>query len=247
MDTLRVMHIGSRAAALALLAACSNDPPRAAPPPAPRPDARPAATPTPPAGVTEDPEHGQFTVEQATVGLPGTGKLSARIVTDKGEIVCELFPDRAPATVASFVGLARGVRAFLDLETGYWVKRPFFDGLAFYRVIPDFMIQGGDPRSRDYGHRFLGTGGPGYTLPDEIAPGLRFDRPGRLAMANAGPGTAGSQFFVTETAVADLDGKYTIFGQCTGIPAIKAIARVQRDGKDKPNEPMRMRVEILRK
>jgi len=235
-----------RALRLAALFACACSNERAAPPPA-KPvsiDARPAA---PPPGPTEDPEHGQFTLEQAALGLPGTGKPWARIVTDQGEIACELLPERAPATVASFVGLARGTRAFLDLDTGYWVKRPFFDGLAFYRVIPEFMIQGGDPRSRDYAHPYLGTGGPGYSLPDEIAPGLKFDRPGRLAMANAGPGTAGSQFFITEVAQADLDGKYTIFGQCGGIAVVKAIARVPRDAKDKPDRPVRMKVEIFRR
>ncbi len=239
---MRVLHV---AVALVACAACSNEPTRAAPPPPVKLDARPAAPPA--AGPTEDPEHGQFTLEQAVLGLPGTGKLHARIVTDKGDIVCELFPERAPVTVASFVGLARGTRAFLELDTGYWVKRPFFDGLAFYRVIPDFMIQGGDPRSRDYSHPYLGTGGPGYSLPDEIAPGIKFDRPGRLAMANAGPGTAGSQFFITEVAQADLDGKYTIFGQCGAIAVVKAIARVPRNDKDKPAEAVRMKVDIFRK
>jgi len=232
------------ALAMIALVACDSAPQRAAAPPPPKPDARPTA-PTP--GPTEDPEHGQFGIDQAADGLAGTGKLVARIVTDKGEIECELHPDRAPATVASFVGLARGTRAFLDLETGYWVKRPFFDGLAFYRVIPGFMIQGGDPRSRDYAHPQLGTGGPGYALPDEISPGLRFDRPGRLAMANAGPGTAGSQFFITEAPHKDLDGKYTIFGQCGGAAVVKAIARVPRNDKDKPNDPIRMKIEIVRK
>ena len=230
--------------AMIALAACDSSPQRAAAPPPPKPDARPAA---PPPGPSQDPEHGQFSIDQAVDGLAATGKLVARFVTDKGEIECELYPDRAPATVASFVGLARGTRAFLDLETGYWVKRPFFDGLAFHRVIPSFMIQGGDPRSRNYAHPQLGNGGSGYALPDEIAPALRFDRPGRLAMANAGPGTAGSQFFITEAPQKDLDGKYTIFGQCGGAAVVKAIARVPRNDKDKPNDPIRMKVEIVRK
>jgi peptidyl-prolyl cis-trans isomerase A (cyclophilin A) len=235
------------AVALIALAACSNEPARPAPAPAPKADIDARRAPSPPPGDTEDPEHGQFTVEQAVLGLPGTGKPWARITTDKGEIPCELYPERAPLTVASFVGLARGTRAFLDLETGYWVKRPFFDGLAFYRVIPGFMIQGGDPRSRDYSHPNLGTGGPGYSLADEIAPELKFDRPGRLAMANSGPNTAGSQFFVTEAGQGDLDGKYTIFGQCGGIAVVKAIARLPRNAKDKPDQPVRMKVEIFRK
>ena len=231
---------------LLVAAACSTS---GDAPPAPKAREK-APEPAPaPAGPTSDPENGEFTLDEATEGLPPGKTLRAIITTPKGEIACELYGDKAPLTVASFVGLARGLRPFLDLETGYWVKRPYFDGLAFHRVIPEFMIQGGDPRSVEYGHPHVGTGGPGFRLPDEILPSLKFDRPGRLAMANSGPNTSGSQFYITETRSPDLDGKYTIFGQCKGIDVVKAIARVPRDtrdGKDRPNEPLRMKVEIRR-
>jgi len=195
-----------------------------------------------------DPEHGDFTLDEATAGLAGTGALMARISTDKGDLVCELYADKAPKTVASFVGLARGTRPWRDPKSGEWKKTPFFDGLAFHRVMPKFMIQGGDLLSRDYGRGDLGTGGPGYELPDEIAADLKFDRPGRMAMANAGPNTGGSQFFVTEVPRHQLDGGYTIFGQCDeGAQVVQDIARVARDGNDKPATPVTMRVEIFRR
>jgi peptidyl-prolyl cis-trans isomerase A (cyclophilin A) len=230
---------------LLLVAACSTDPPTAK---TERPASAPAAKPEAPAPAkpTSDPEEGDFTLDEATAGLPAGKTLKAIVTVPQGQITCELFADKAPLTVASFVGLARGVRAFFDPETGFWEKRPFFDGLAFHRVIPMFMIQGGDPRSVEYNHPHVGTGNPGYRLPDEIVPGLKFDRPGRLAMANAGPGTGGSQFYITEAKSADLDGSYTIFGQCKEVAVVKAVARVPRDGKDKPNEPVRMKVEIRR-
>jgi len=210
-----------------------------APPPA---DSKPGT----PGG---DPEKGDFTLEEATAGLAGQGTLMAKITTPKGELHCELFFDVAPKTVASFVGLARGTRAWQDPKTGEWVKKPFFDGLAFHRVIPAFMIQGGDILSRDYNNPDIGAGGPGYELPNETKPDLKFDRPGRLAMANAGPDTGGSQFFVTEVPRRSLDGGYTIFGQCDGEDVVKQIARVAVDSPDhnKPVEPITMKVEIYRK
>lgn len=192
---------------------------------------------------------GDFTLEEATQGLEGEGSLRAEIETPKGTIRCDLFPEHAPRTVASFVGLARGVRPWKDPKTGQWVTgQPFFDGLAFHRVIPGFMIQGGDPLSRSYGDPAIGTGDPGYELPDEIVPELRFDRPGRLAMANAGPNTAGSQFFITEKEVRRLDGGYTIFGQCADLDVVKQIARVPVDHPEhnKPLEPLTMKVRIAR-
>jgi peptidyl-prolyl cis-trans isomerase A (cyclophilin A) len=226
---------------LLCLAACT---PEAAPGPtaSKSPDAPPAV----PRGPVTDPEVGDFTLEEATAGLPPGKTLRATIATPKGSLTCELFADRSPVTVASFVGLARGIRPFFDPEIGDWVKRPYYDGQAFHRVIPDFMIQGGDVRSRDYAHPHLGTGGPGYRLIDERHPSLEFDRAGRMAVANSGPGTGGSQFFVTETKQPSLDGNYTIFGQCKEIAVVKAIARVPRDDNDKPKEAVRMNVTITR-
>lgn len=207
-----------------------------------------APTPAPaPAPAGSDPEAGDFTLDEATEGLAGDGKLIARITTDEGKIECELLSDLAPMTVASFVGLARGIRAFRHPESRQWVKEPFFDGLAFHRVIPNFMIQGGDPLSRNYAHPAIGTGDPGYVVPDEITPALKFDRPGRMAMANAGRNSAGSQFFITDVAMPRLNGGYTIFGQCGNIDVVKAIAGRKRNADDKPNEPVTMKVEIFRR
>jgi peptidyl-prolyl cis-trans isomerase A (cyclophilin A) len=190
-----------------------------------------------------DPYEGKtFGMDLATDGLEGSGKLYAEIKTLNGAITCELFPDLAPETVASFIGLARGKRPWLDSATGEWKRSLFFNGLTFHRVIPEFMIQGGDPQG-------TGMGGPGYTLPDEVAPALHFDRPGRLAMANKGPQThsGGSQFFITEGMPAQLDGGYVIFGQCDHPDTVKAIARVQRNETDRPLESVRMEVTISRK
>jgi peptidyl-prolyl cis-trans isomerase A (cyclophilin A) len=193
---------------------------------------------------------GNLTLDQVTDGLPAGQKLYAEITTPQGAILCELMPDLAPKTVTAFVGLARGKLAFR--EGGKWIKdRPFFDGLAFHRVIPDFMIQGGDPLSRtEYSSEAIGSGDPGFTVPDEYSELVLFDVPGRLAMASAGPGTnsAGSQFFITEVPRPDLDKKYTIFGQCDNIDAVKTIARVPREPKiNRPLTPVVMTVRILRK
>src|SRR6266850_4303324 len=134
---------------------------------------------------------------------------TAIIETSKGTIEIQLFDKDAPATVANFVGLATGTKEYSDLKTGQKKKSNFYDGVIFHRVIPGFMIQGGDPLG-------TGTGGPGYQFNDEY-PSQKFDQPGRLAMANAGPNTSGSQFFITvsESAFLNTNGHYTIFGQVT--------------------------------
>jgi cyclophilin family peptidyl-prolyl cis-trans isomerase len=141
----------------------------------------------------DDPAKGNFTLEEAVKGVPGPAKgtLTATIETTQGKFTCTFFEKQAPIAVANFVGLARGVRPWKDPKSGQWMKKPFFDGLTFHRVIPDFMIQGGDPLGS-------GMGNPGYKFQNETSPDLKFDKPGLLAMANAGPGTNGSQFFITE-------------------------------------------------
>jgi peptidyl-prolyl cis-trans isomerase A (cyclophilin A) len=155
---------------------------------------------------------------------------TAVIETTAGNLTCTLFPDKAPIGVANFIGLATGTKDWTSPVT-HQKKHgvPLYDGTTFHRVIPDFMIQGGDPMG-------TGTGDPGYTFKNETSNDLKFDRPGRMAYANAGPDTNGSQFFITEVAYASLNGKYTIFGQCddASIKLVKQIARVGRDSKDKP-------------
>jgi peptidyl-prolyl cis-trans isomerase A (cyclophilin A) len=176
-----------------------------------------------------DPVGGKFTLEQATKGLPGPAgaPLVATIETTKGKFTCELYDKQTPITVANFVGLARGVRPFLDPKSGKWVKKPFYDGLIFHRVIPGFMIQGGDPLG-------TGTGNPGYKFEDEFSPDLKFDKPGLLAMANAGPVTNGSQFFITDSTPAHLTGHHTIFGHCDPQSLVTEITNVERGPRDKP-------------
>ena len=152
--------------------------------------------------------------------------------TNYGKIKVQLLPDNAPKTVANFVGLAEGTKEFTDPKTGQKTKRKFYDGLTFHRVIQNFMIQGGDPLG-------TGTGGPGYKFEDEINPTLKFDKPGILAMANAGPNTNGSQFFITEVVTPWLNGNYTIFGYVTeGMDVVKKIAGVSVDFSDKPINPV---------
>ena len=157
--------------------------------------------------------------------IEGDGPLQADFELEDGIISCALEGEKAPATVASFVGLAMGKLAFKDEKTGKWTKRPFFDGLTFHRVIPNFMLQGGDPRG-------VGTGGPGYRFNDEFHPELKHTRPGTLSMANAGPGTNGSQFFITEVATPRLDNRHAVFGYCKNLPLIKKLARVEKKDKE---------------
>ncbi|MEM1022812.1 MAG: peptidylprolyl isomerase [Myxococcota bacterium] len=147
-----------------------------------------------------------------------------RFETNQGAIEAELFEKRAPRTVANFVGLARGLKSFKDPKTKESKKAPFYDGLIFHRVIPNFMIQGGDPQG-------TGRGGPGYKFKDEFHPELKHDAPGRLSMANAGPNTNGSQFFITEVPTPHLDNRHAVFGAVTeGLEVVKKIARVQTTG-----------------
>jgi peptidyl-prolyl cis-trans isomerase A (cyclophilin A) len=166
-----------------------------------------------------------------TAKLKGKGALIATITTNLGAIHCQLFDDKAPVAVANFIGLATGQKAWLDPQTGRIMRgKPLYDGLTFHRVIPHFMIQGGDPLGR-------GNGGPGYTFDDELSPELTH-KPGTLAMANAGPSTNGSQFFINEAEAAWLNNKHTIFGQCKDLDVIGTIAAVPRGAGDRPTEPV---------
>jgi peptidyl-prolyl cis-trans isomerase A (cyclophilin A) len=190
-----------------------------------------------------DPVDGPFSLEQATAGLPGAGSLVATIATSMGDLRCRLYDDKAPLAVASFVGLARGVRPWKQVKganEGLWVATPAFDGTTFHRVIKGFMIQGGDPKGD-------GTGEPGYVLPDEIWPGAKHDRAGLLCQANRGPNTNGMQFFVTDAAAPHLDTSYTVFGECAPESVVHAIAGTPTGPRDRPITPVTIhRVEVSR-
>jgi peptidyl-prolyl cis-trans isomerase A (cyclophilin A) len=182
-----------------------------------------------------DPLAGKFELSAATAGLEGKGALSALIRTGEGDLRCKLFDDKAPLTVANFVGLARGLRPYWDARDAAWVKRPLFDGTTFHRTIADFMIQGGD-------HLGDGTGEVGYNLPDELAPGMSHDRAGLLCMANRGPNTNGGQFFITDAATPHLTQMrtYTIFGECAPVEVVHKIARGARKNafSERPENPV---------
>lgn len=190
-----------------------------------------------------------FLVAQAPVAAPKTTEapkpaapakpamdpgLYATITTSMGPIVVKLYEKESPITVKNFVDLAMGRKEWTDPKTRQRVKRPLFNGLTFHRVIPNFMIQGGDP---------MGTGMGGTdAIPDEFDPSLTFDRPGRLAMANAGPGTGSSQFFITEVPTQYLNGRHTIFGQVVEGQDVEAkIARVPADeASNAPKTPVKI-------
>jgi peptidyl-prolyl cis-trans isomerase A (cyclophilin A) len=163
-----------------------------------------------------------------TKEMKAGGKLTATIDTSMGTFHCELFGDKAPIAVANFVGLATGKKAFNGPNGA--TKKPFFNGLTFHRVIPGFMVQGGDPDGN-------GRGGPGYQFQNEKADGLQMDA-GMMAMANAGRDTNGSQFFITEVDRHELDPNYTIFGKCAETDLVKKITGTPRDSSDKPNTPV---------
>ncbi len=154
--------------------------------------------------------------------------LYATFKTSLGNIVVRLYEDKAPKTVENFVGLATGTKEWTDPKTGQKVKRPLYNGTIFHRVIPNFMIQGGDPLGR-------GTGGPGYKFADEFSPDLRHNKAGILSMANAGPNTNGSQFFITHVPTPHLDNRHSVFGEVVqGQEVVVAIGNVPRGPNDRP-------------
>lgn len=172
----------------------------------------------------------------ATSSTAPAAEPTAIIDTTAGKMTCTLFPKQAPMGVANFIGLARGTKDWTNPSTGRKMHGvPLYNGTIFHRVIPEFMIQGGDPLG-------TGTGDPGYRFKNETSPDLLFDKPGRLAYANAGPDTNGSQFFITEVPYPSLNGGYTIFGQCDDatVDLVKQIARMPRDPNDRPNTPVKI-------
>jgi len=180
---------------------------------------------------------------------PAPTRPTAVIHTTAGDMSCTLFPDRAPIGVANFIGLATGTKDWKNPVSGATKHGvPLYDGTIFHRVIPEFMIQGGDPAGN-------GEGDPGYKFKNEVSPSLKFDQPGRLAYANSGPDTNGSQFFITEVPftgqqAAMLDGHFTIFGQCDeqAVELVKKIARMARDPQnDRPFRPVKIiHISIIR-
>src|SRR5579885_2159364 len=173
----------------------------------------------------------------AKPAAPSAPKPVAILDTTVGKMTCTLFPDKAPIGVANFIGLATGTKEWKNPISGATMRnKPLYDGTIFHRVIPEFMIQGGDPAGN-------GSGDPGYQFKNETSPDLPFDRPGRLAYANSGPNTNGSQFFITEVPTPHLNGGYTIFGQCDDatVALVKQIARMASDpSNNRPFRPVKI-------
>lgn len=188
-------------------------------------------------------------MEFPPIDVPGTGKLHARLVTSLGDIVVELEEQKAPKTVANFVGLATGKIDWKDAKTGQTMKNtPLYDGVRFHRVIPGFMIQCGDPLTRhaDMAGRW-GTGNPGYRFEDEFHPDLTHSGPGILSMANSGPNTNGAQWFITEGPTPHLDRKHSVFGHVvSGQDVVKKIANVPTTQSRPHQDVVLQKVEIFR-
>ncbi|TVR02659.1 MAG: peptidylprolyl isomerase [Deltaproteobacteria bacterium] len=173
------------------------------------------------------PPLGSESPEEILAAFEGEGRLTATFVTSYGEIHCALHEEEVPNTVANFVGLAAGLKTWLDPRTNEPRRGRFYDGLIFHRVIPNFMIQGGDPLGQ-------GIGGPGYRFEDEFHPRLRHNRPGTLAMANSGPNTNGSQFYITEVPTPHLDNRHSVFGACENVDVVTRIANVSTNPASRP-------------
>jgi peptidyl-prolyl cis-trans isomerase A (cyclophilin A) len=212
------------AAGTLALAGCTAADPDAAPPTASTAEAEP----TPRATPTAEAEPTAATT--ATGAAAADAGRVATLHTTMGDVTVELYRERAPNTVANFVGLATGEREWIDPETGETRTDPLYEDVLFHRVIDGFMIQGGDPTG-------TGRGGPGYTFDDEFHPDLRHDGAGVLSMANRGPDTNGSQFFVTLDATPHLDGRHAVFGRVVeGMAVVREIGAVPTDGADRPLE-----------
>jgi peptidyl-prolyl cis-trans isomerase A (cyclophilin A) len=199
-----------------------------------KPTAKPAApTSTPAKPAAPKAATAAAAPAAATKYGPGT---YAVFTTSNGNFIARLFDKDAPNTVQNFVGLAEGKKQWKDPKSGRMIRRPYYNNVIFHRVIPNFMIQGGDPLG-------VGTGGPGYEFPDEISPNHRHDKPGMMSMANHGPNTNGGQFFITVAPYPSLDGHYSIFGEIVeGQDVVNAISKVPRTmngpGKDRPVTPV---------
>ncbi len=188
----------------------------------------------------DDPVHGVFALADASRGLAGIGPLEAELDTSRGKMVCKLYEDKAPATVANFVGLARGLRPWKGSD-GKWSRKPLYGKTVFHRVIAGFMIQGGDPDGN-------GSGGPGYEFADEIWEGAHHDRAGLLCMANRGANTNGSQFFITDAPTPHLDRLgHTIFGECAPTATVHDIATVAKGPRDMPLTPVVLKRVTIRR
>lgn len=232
------MHTALRLASLLLVALPAVAQQQTPPPPsdAPSQSASPSGNPpvtTPPTDTAPSQELPDSPGTQVPPSPQPTGP-TAILDTSMGRMTCRLFDKQAPLAVENFIGLAEGKKDWTDPTTHEKMHgKPLYDGTQFHRVIPDFMVQGGDPTG-------TGMGDPGYYFNDEFDPALNFDVPGRLAMANSGPNTNGSQFFVTTVPTPHLNGRHTIFGQCddASVTVARTITSVQRDGQDKPIEPV---------
>jgi peptidyl-prolyl cis-trans isomerase A (cyclophilin A) len=198
------------------------------PPPAlPGERRRPRGAPSHPEPTTPDPVEGPYTLARATEGLEGAGALVAVIHADLGRLRCVLDAEKAPTTVAAFVGLARGKRPWWDPYRGEWVERAFYNGLNVYRVIPGTKVEGGCPQS-------AGEGGPGFTYVPEIVAGFGHDAAGVLSMVVDDDGRAGSRFFVTDGPAPHFNGRHAPFGRCTPTDAVFRFARVPQAGENRP-------------
>jgi peptidyl-prolyl cis-trans isomerase A (cyclophilin A) len=195
-----------------------------------KPGAKPA-TPASPTAKPKAPAAATATAPAMSAAKHGAGTY-ALFTTNKGNFIARLFDKDAPNTVQNFVGLAEGKKQWKDPRTGRMIRRPYYNNVLFHRVIPNFMIQGGDPEG-------TGMGGPGFTFPDEISPKHRHDKPGILSMANRGPNTNGGQFFITVAPYPSLDGHYSIFGEIVeGQDVVNAISQVPRAERDRPVTPV---------
>ncbi|MAQ15016.1 MAG: hypothetical protein CMN30_09515 [Sandaracinus sp.] len=190
-----------------------------------------------------DPMPEGITLSQAVEGMPTDGQLVAEITMSMGTVFCDLFAEKAPRTVANFIGLARGKRPWWDPEVGQWRRnKPYYDGTLIHRVLPDYLIQGGD-RLGD------GTGRPGFTVAHEDHDRNRHDEAGVLAMASHGPGENGAQFFITDGNASDLnvENQYTVFGHCENLPIVERVARVPQGEENRPLTPVRIERVLIRR